>query len=337
MNAHIRAVYPYHHDCGQTIQEGQTLSYGDAASFDEYNGQALSKLSIPLRLAPLPPGTLFDQRYRILSCLGQGGMAVVYHALDLKGGQVVALKVLIDDNEDRVRRRRRFIREFRMARMLSSPHTVRVHRWDTTPEGQIYICMEYLDGPTLHELLKEKKCLEAEEAVQLITQVCSALEEAHSRGIVHRDLKPKNLIVCEGPDGRPHMKLLDFGISKMGNIDGVNTLTREHTLLGSVGFMSPEQIRTPLKIDHRVDIYAIGMILYVLLMGMHPFQQLKEHPAAMLFSQLNSMPEPFKYFRPDTSVPEALEAIVFKALSKSPAQRYQSASELLSALQSVEC
>lgn len=219
------------------------------------------------------------------------------------------------------------MREARAAAKLKSDHVARVHdigRFDT---GEPYMVIEYLDGQDLKSLLKATGPLDVELAVVFVLQACEALAEAHAAGIVHRDLKPSNLFVIEGTDGRPKIKLLDFGISKLTGALAEQAgmdLTHTSAIMGSPLYMSPEQMASTRDIDARTDVWGLGVIFYQLVTGKRPFRG--KTVTAVTISVTNDTPKTPSTLRPD--IPEELDDIILKCLEKDPDQRYASVAEL---------
>jgi eukaryotic-like serine/threonine-protein kinase len=278
---------------------------------------------------PLTPGETIAGKYLLLRQLGEGGMCIVYEAEHVNLRQGLALKVLKPDLADDPGCVLRFEREARAAAQLRSPNVAKVFDVDYLPSGAPYITMELLIGLDLGAELARSGRLPIELAVDYVRQACSGIAEAHAHGIVHRDLKPENLFLTELGEltERKLVKILDFGIAK--NIsDNARTLTAPDAVFGSVDYMSPEQIRSASQVDHRTDLWSLGVILYELLTGRTPY----DGDARSVIAQIVSDP-----VRPPTALvsnlPPSLVATVMRALEKDPAKRFQSAEELREALQ----
>lgn len=265
-------------------------------------------------------GKLLDNRYEILEIIGSGGMAVVYKALCHSLNRYVAVKILRDDLAVDKEFRRRFETESKAAGMLSHPNIVSVYdvSRDSDPD---YIVMELVEGVTLKQYMTSKGALSWKEVVHFTTQIAKALSHAHSKGIVHRDIKPHNIMIDK--DGS--IKVADFGIARLGNSQ--NTLTTE--ALGSVHYISPEQARGEV-VDARSDLYSLGVVMYEMLTGKLPFDG--DSPVAIAIQHINSTPVPPREIVPD--IPETLEAITLKAMNPDINERYQTADELLTDLES---
>ncbi len=261
-------------------------------------------------------------KYQILEELGKGGMGIVYKTKDATLDRFVALKFLPPEltRDDDVRER--FIQEARTAAALNHPNITVIHEIDED-EGQIFIAMEYIEGNSLKDRIKSG-FLTLDKAVDIVSQVASGLQEAHEKGIIHRDIKPANIMLTE----KGQAKIVDFGIAKLA---GQVRLTRTGATIGTVAYMSPEQAKGD-EVDHRSDIWSMGVVLYEMLTGRLPFKG--DHEQTMIYSILNADPVSPKEYREELS--DQLSAVVEKALQKDPADRYQSADALLNALKASE-
>ena len=266
----------------------------------------------------ITPGTLIDDRYRVVSRVGSGGMAEVYCADDVQLGRRVAVKLLHERfalDEEFVER---FRREASSAASLSHANIVSVYdrgEWG----GTYYIAMEYLDGRSLDSIVREEAPLPPDHAIELTEQVLRAARFAHRRGVVHRDLKPHNVIVDE--EGR--VKVTDFGIAQAG----ASEITQTGSIMGTARYLSPEQAQG-LPVSPRSDLYSIGVMLYELLTGTVPFEG--ESVVAIALRHLSEPPRPPSSLVP--SISPSLDAIVLRALAKNPEERFADADEFLAAL-----
>jgi eukaryotic-like serine/threonine-protein kinase len=261
--------------------------------------------------------------YKILEKLGQGGMGVVHKAFDSKLERTVAIKFLpvhIGSNQDD---KQRFKNEAKAASSLDHSNICTVYAIDETDEGSLYIVMAYYEGTSLGALI-EQGPLPISDLLNYCTQAASGLQKAHGSGIVHRDLKPDNLLITS--EGQ--VKIIDFGLAKAAN---QSLLTKSGTTLGTAPYMSPEQAQG-LNVDHRTDIWSLGVVLYEMITGQRPFKS--EYESALVYSILNETPEPVTAVR--TGVPMDLERIVNKCLEKDPNDRYQHVDELIVDLRKVE-
>ena len=260
--------------------------------------------------------------YKIIEELGRGGMCVVYKAQDTKLDRFVALKFLPLHLSQADEEKKRFIHEAKTASALDHPNICTIHEVNETEEGQMFIAMACYEGESLRERL-ERGPLEVEEAINIAIQIAGGLEKAHAKKIVHRDIKPANIILTD--DGQ--VKIVDFGLAKLV---GRSMLTKAGTALGTVAYMSPEQTQGT-DVDHRTDIWALGVLLYEMLTGKRPFQG--DYEQAVVYSILNEGPDPLTKF--NASIPNSLEQVVGKALEKNRDKRYQSITELLDDLKSI--
>jgi serine/threonine protein kinase len=266
------------------------------------------------------PGTLVDGKYRVDRTLGEGGMATVFAATHVHLDQRVAIKVLKLNLMEHPHIVERFMREARAAVRIKNPYVVRVLDVGTLPTQQPYIALEFLDGTDLAELMKQRGKLPVPEAVDYMLQLCDALAEAHVLGIVHRDVKPANCVQVEGADGLPKIKVLDFGIAKLTLDDGGPRLTATQTMMGTPAYMSPEQLRGAKDVDHRGDIWSVGIMLFELTTGNVPFYG---NTFAKLLMAISREPTPQL-----PMLPPGLAAAIDKCLAKDREQRYQSIAEL---------
>lgn len=274
----------------------------------------------------MKPGDVLDGKFRVERVLGEGGMGVVAAATHLKLGQTVALKFMLPIAMKYPENLSRFEREARAAVRLKSDHVARVSDVGHLENGAPYIVMEYLDGEDLDAII-ERGRLPIETAVDYVLQACEAVAEAHALGIVHRDLKLKNLFLTRRLSGKPLIKVLDFGISKSSG-DADLSLTSTTQVLGSPNYMSPEQLRSARDVDHRTDIWALGVILHELLTAQVPF--LADSVTQLTVMVLEDSPRSVTDLRPE--VPSALAQAIAKCLEKKPENRFQSVHELAQAI-----
>lgn len=266
-------------------------------------------------------GKLVAGKFRIVDEIGRGGMGVVYKAEDLKLKRPVALKFLPPHLMDEPGLKERFLVEAQAAAALSHPNICTIYEVGED-EGRPYIAMEYVEGETLRQRVR-KEPLEPGEAVDIVGQVAAGLAEAHRKGIIHRDVKSANIMVT--PERRA--KVMDFGLAKLL---GGSTLTKSGTTMGTVAYMSPEQARGE-ELDHRTDIWSLGVVLYEVIAGKLPFRG--EHHQAVIHSILHREPEPLARVRP--SLAAGLDHVVGQAMAKRPADRYQTMEELREDLAAV--
>lgn len=275
------------------------------------------------------PGDMIGGKFVVEEVLGVGGMGVVVSARHAQLGQKVAIKFLRKDAAKSPEATNRFLREARAVVALQSAHVVRVMDVGVLEDGLPYMVMEHLVGTDLHRLLEERKTLTMGDAVDFLLQGMEAIAEAHAAGIVHRDLKPANLFLARHPDGSPLVKVLDFGISKSsGSVSKEQNLTATSAIMGSPLYMSPEQLRSSKNVDARTDVWALGVILYELLVGRLPFEA---ETVTGLCAKI-AADAPTKLREIDPGVPPELEAVVMRCLEKNVDRRFASVAELAAAL-----
>ena len=276
-------------------------------------------------------GTFVGERFLVKRQLGEGGMGVVYEAEQTAMDRKVALKVLhphLNDDELYVR----FQREAAASSKLEHPNIITVYDFGRTENASLYIAMEFIDGKSLDDEIKQNGPLEYKRACRIGSQICSALRNAHDKNIIHRDMKPENVMLCRRGDETDFVKVLDFGIAKMmdeGGTDQQKALTKTGMVFGTPQYMSPEQVRGE-KLDWRSDIYSVGIIVYEMLTGSLPFTA--DTPMGLLTKHLVDTPPAFATVNPNVAVPPELEALVMAALSKDAAARPQSMREFGQAL-----
>ena len=262
-------------------------------------------------------GKTLGNRYEVGELLGEGGMAVVYKAFDPMENRVVAIKILKEEFLANEEFRRRFKNESKAIAILSHPNIVKVYDVFFSEHLQ-YIVMEYIEGITLKDYIKQQKIVGWKEAVHFTTQILRALQHAHDKGIVHRDIKPQNIMVLQNGN----IKVADFGIARFSR--GETTTITENGAIGSVHYISPEQARGELT-DAQADIYSVGVVLYEMITGRLPFDS--ESAVSVALMQVQSEPVRPRDINP--MIPIGLEQITLHAMQKDKANRYQTASEML--------
>jgi len=264
-------------------------------------------------------GMVFAERYKLVDYLGQGGMSLVYRAIDIRTGHNVAVKILKSEYNNDSEFLERFQREAHAAGRMSH-HNI-VNLLDVGTEGEFrYLVLEYISGNTLKDIIKEKGALNPNTAIQITIRILSALQHAHDNGIVHRDIKPQNVLV----NTNGHIKVADFGIARITN---TKTISKGDMVIGSVHYSSPEQARGNV-VEATSDIYSTGVVLYEMLTGRVPF--IGDNPVTVAMQQVNAAPPPIRELNPD--IPPAIASVVMKALEKFPQKRFQSAREMADAL-----
>jgi eukaryotic-like serine/threonine-protein kinase len=275
-------------------------------------------------------GQVLDGRYKIEKVLGEGGMGIVYKAVHTSLGKPLAIKVLrpeVSKNEEIVMR---FKQEAQSASQIGNPHIIDISDFGTLADGSTYFAMEFLGGRSLTAALTETR-FTTERTIHVIKQLANALGAAHEIGIVHRDMKPDNVQLLDRGSHKDFVKVLDFGIAKVGG--STSKLTQAGQVFGTPHYMSPEQCAGT-NVDHRTDIYAVGVILYELATGSVPFDA--DNLMGILTKHLYETPIAPHELAPPVDVPPALEAVILKCLQKKPEHRYQSMAELASDLSAIE-
>jgi serine/threonine-protein kinase len=278
-------------------------------------------------------GQVIGGKYRIEHALGEGGMGSVVCALDRDSQSKVALKVMREDATALANARGRFLREIRTVRALTSRHVAKVLDAGALEDGRPYVVMEYLQGKDLQALSKTRGKLPFDEVAEYVIQACDAIGEAHAAGIIHRDLKPANLFLVDGPEDKPLLKVLDFGVSKIENVDdgeagSDSVITNVTDMLGSPGYMAPEQLLSAKDADARSDVYSLGVIMYKLITGQPPVvaKSFHEHVDKIVKGEIE---------KPSSivaSIPPGLEEVIMRCLEKKPQNRFQSVADLTRAL-----
>src|SRR6266700_4209002 len=275
-------------------------------------------------------GTLIAGRYEIREHIATGGMASVFKTWDHRVERLVAMKVLRSLDKNDLRAVERFGREARAAAKLAHPNAVTIYDF-VEEQGQYFLVMEYIQGPTLKQLIGQRRQLQAREAVEIASQVCSVLQVAHARRFIHRDIKPQNIMLALGNisgaglnDGGAWVKLTDFGIVRVAEDAG---LTNSGIVLGTADYLSPEQARGE-TLTGSSDLYSLGVVMFEMLTGRPPFVGPTAVSIAMQHASTN--PPPLRQF--NANVPPAAEEIVMRVLEKEPEDRFHSAAEMQQAL-----
>ncbi len=271
-------------------------------------------------------GSRFAERYQILSVVGRGSMGVVYKARHELMGRLVAIKMLRGQLLRDERSVKRFEREARATSRLDHPNVIAVHDFGLTENRQPYLVMDFASGVTLYEIQKRERILAPQRAVHIFSQVCDALQHAHLQGVIHRDLKPSNIMVMSRENDHDYVKVFDLGVAKVawGEEEEKEALTGTGEVCGSPIYLSPEQCKHD-PLDHRTDIYSLGVVMYELLTGMPPLMGETAYDTIYLHAHEEA---PAFALVTDAVLPARLEKIVLKALSKSPDDRQQTMQEL---------
>jgi len=300
--------------------------------------------------------------YRLLDVIGRGGMGTVYRGEHVYIGRPVAVKILHAQFARYEEAVKRFLREARAASSINHPNIVDVTDFGPTPDHGVYFVMEYIEGESLEDLIARESPIALHRAINIINQLASALGRAHELGVIHRDLKPENVMLAARPGRRDlirfvnvdqekgkfviereefydFVKILDFGIAKvLEQPDGVSghqgATSAGHTIAGAVfgtpEYMSPEAAQG-LPVDHRSDVYSLGILFYDMLVGHVPFEA--EAAADVMQQQIHAPPVPPRLARPDAEITDAAERLILKALSKRPEDRQQDMDALRAELQ----
>ena len=276
-------------------------------------------------------GRELDERYKVLSLLGKGGMGVVYVAEQAMIGRRVALKVLRRDVVTDESSVKRFMIEAKAIANLVSPHTITLHDFGITEEGLLYYTMELLKGLALNDMVKRGGPLDFKVAADFILQTLESLEEAHEHEILHRDLKPENLFITERR-GKKHLTVLDFGIAKLVGDTSIETVTRTGMICGTPAYLSPEQALGNPAVPAS-DLYSLAIVFYELLSGSPPF--VETTPMKILLKHLNERPEPVHVRNPNVVVPSSIDAFLQKSLEKRPTDRFPDVKSFRQALQAA--
>ncbi len=283
-------------------------------------------------------GTTLDGKYQIISCLGQGGLGIVYRAEHLQLHRIIALKVLhahLLEARSRETFLGRFEREAMTANKFRHPNAVTIHDFGVAGNSP-YIVMEFLEGRSLGDIIRQESPIPLERILHIMRQLCNVLDEAHRQGLVHRDLKPDKILVSIDRNNLDHVVVLDFGLAKLLQADESETaLTKAGAIIGTPKYMAPEQIQSS-TVDERSDIYSLGVILYELLSGTVPFSA--GSVTELLSMHLTEAPKSLSEISALREIPEQLNAAVLKALEKDPARRQPRVGDLLQELEaSIEC
>jgi serine/threonine protein kinase len=291
----------------------------------------IARVPEPSESPGFPPGTLLLDKYRVVRELGVGGMSVVVCAEHVTLGTKVAMKFLLPELAKLPDAPKRFVQEARAGSKIPGEHVAGVLDVGALPDGRPYMVMEYLEGKDLGRYVKGGTRFAVQDAIDYVVQAAEALSRAHAAGVIHRDVKPSNLFLTRRADGTALVKVLDFGISKVIEEASKESLqlTKTNAVMGSALYMSLEQMYSAKAVDHRTDIYALGVSLYELLAGTHPY-------TADSFSQLCvkvslDPPEPLRKHRPD--VPEELAAVIAVAYARNAPDRYATVGRFAAALE----
>lgn len=283
----------------------------------------------PLQMLPSDPyvGRILAEKYLVVKSVGSGGMGTVYLAKHELMNRRVAIKMLRAQYVQDEGSVKRFQLEARALGKLEHNHIINTHDHGYTVHGQPYIVMEFLQGRSLAEEVKEHKGLPVGRTIDIFDQVCDALDYAHKKGVLHRDLKPGNIMLLTDKEKADYVKVVDFGVAKLMDVSGeeAQSLTQQGEVCGSPVYMSPEQCLGQ-DLDRRADVYSMGVVIFETLTGKLPL--LGKNMMETMGKHIHEEPPSFQQVRPDLYIPERLEKVVRKALSKKPEDRHQTMAQL---------
>ncbi|HEY7408452.1 MAG TPA: serine/threonine-protein kinase [Gemmatimonadaceae bacterium] len=276
-------------------------------------------------------GQTLDKRYKIERKLGEGGMSFVYLATDIATQEQFAIKVLSEALSQDANAMARLRREAALGMRLAHPNVCHIMRLGETEEGLVYVVMPYVNGEILADRNNRLGHIPLGDTVRFVKDMAAGLSVAHELKIVHRDLKPENVMICRSREGAEYAVVMDFGLAKERKAEGeLQKLTATGIILGTPEFMSPEQLRGK-PLDPRTDVYSLALMTYEMLTGKLPFQGRTQQE--MMIARLRSDPIPIRKMRPDFDIPESVEKVLNKAMSRSADDRYQTVLEFAEALE----
>jgi serine/threonine-protein kinase len=267
-------------------------------------------------------GAVVADRYHIVEKLGEGGMGAVYLGEHVKMGRKSAIKVMAQSMAKDPESIARFNREAANAARINHPNVCAIYDFGETPDGLIYLAMEFIEGESLSDVLRREGPLAPNRAGAILHQTADALQAAHELGIVHRDLKPDNIMITKSRDGRDIVKVVDFGIAKAMTGEEGQKVTKTGLVVGTPEYMSPEQLSGDV-LDGRSDIYSLALVFYRMLTGTLPFEA--DSAQEMMIKRLTDKPIPLREALPTASFPDRLQLVLDKALERMPGDRYPSA------------
>jgi len=306
-----------------------STEYADDVKFCPNDGQTLRSAAPANNLV----GQVIADRYHVVKKLGEGGMGQVYLAEHVKMGRRSAIKVMnpsMVHDPDAVAR---FNREASNASRITHPNVCAIYDFGETPEGLIYLAMEFIEGEPLTDLLEREGALSVSRASAIFLQTAEALQAAHDLGIVHRDLKPDNIMLTRRKDGADTVKVVDFGIAKaVGGDEAGQKVTKTGLVVGTPEFMSPEQLSGD-TLDGRSDLYSLALVFYRTLSGKLPFEATTVQET--MIKRLTDEPTPLAQARPDLAFPATLQPVLDTALARTPSDRYQTVAKFAADIAAV--
>ena len=279
-------------------------------------------------------GRVIADRFRITALIARGGMGKVYQAEQSPLGRLCAIKVLNPNyNGDADPEfHKRFFREASITSRITHPNSVTIFDYGKTDDDVYYMVMEYLDGQTLHQALRDAGTFHEDRVGRIAQQICRALREAHALDVIHRDLKPANIFLTKHGDGEDFVKVLDFGLVKHLGERPEEQLTQTGLFMGSPKYMAPEQIQGG-HVDARTDVYSLGIMMYELLAGKVPFERASS--VNILMAHVGEPPPPMRLVNPNLLCSPVFEDLVMRCIAKDPAERYRTMDEVLKAIKSA--
>ena len=279
-------------------------------------------------------GRVLADRYQVESLIGTGGTSMVYRAQHNQLHRTVAIKMLKAHLVTEEESKKRFEQEARAVSCLTHPHVVTIYDVGVTRYGEPYIVMEYLEGTSVADFIKENGPMDWQRALPIFISAAGALSHAHKKTVIHRDVKPSNIMLVPSDEEPDFVKIVDFGLAKLRSLTGeFQRVTKTGEVFGSPAYMSPEQC-TGRKLDERTDLYSLGVVMYEVLVGRPPFKE--RSSIETIRRHIKEPPPSFAELNPDVEVPAKLQQIVFKCLAKSTDERYQTMDELKAELELVE-
>jgi len=304
--------------------------FSPSAEFCPYDGEKLRPHEFQPVVRDALIGSVIDDRYEVLAVIGEGGMGRVYRVRHRRLGRSFALKALRLELSQDPTLTQRFIQEARAAAAISHPNVVQINDFGTLPKGQPYFVMELLEGRTLTRILRQEGPIAPVRCVFILRQIAEALAAAHSMGVIHRDLKPDNVVVVLPTEPHMTVKVLDFGLAKVA---ANSRLTRPGVVFGTPHYLSPEQASGE-PYDHRVDVYALGVMMFEMVTGRVPFEA--DTYMGVLSKHLYSTPPRLREYNADAGGLSGFEEIISGCLAKKPAERWPNMAELSRKLAALE-